>query len=250
MISDEKIEHIKNFESNSAYSKNIIRPLSSLFDTIKKGDARLDSKIGLIIGHGHNHPNEGFTKLKFVNYWYMIDIDASVFPDYICDAYNTKQLEYFPDEIFDYIYDLGGMSSIDVSMFDNFKRLLKKSGYFIAPYIKWTYHIKDDILDKINKELINKDPSIIDCLKKADHIWYHDNLTENQNIWNVLYGVCYPMKRGVDDKLIENENIRILDEKYTRKLLKHHGYKYIKKKGPYLYKGFYVYTYIFIKPSF
>ena len=138
MRSAEQIVHLKTYETNPNYSKNINRPLSSLLQTIKPWD-----KIGLILGHGHNYSNDIYTKLRFVNYWYMIDIDKTAFPDYICDLTDPKQLEYFSDNIFDYIYD-SGFTEEKFMVYDYCKRLLKPNGTFILLNgISWRNYIDD-----------------------------------------------------------------------------------------------------------
>jgi hypothetical protein len=70
-------------------------------------------------------------------------------------------------------------------------------------------------------------------------------MTNNQNIWRVLSGICFPVTKELIEKegkkypkgvLIEPPIIKQIIKKYSKKILKDHGYRYIKSFGPYLSK--------------
>jgi hypothetical protein len=258
MLSAEQLAYLKKFETNSEFSKNINRPLSMLFETIGMYDGRPNIKIGLALCHGHNHSNDNFIRLKFVNYWYYVDLDEIAFPDYICDVTNLRQLEYFPDKIFDYIFNTGCPDIFNT--FDKCKRLLKPTGYIISlnhsGWIGW--YLDDGTLGKINEKLIDNNPNVIKCLNDnyGRKFYWYDHLTENQNKWRVLSSLCYPIKTELikpEGKkyskkiLIEPEIIKQIIKKYSKKILKDHDYQYIKYFGPYLSKHLII-SYLFIKP--
>lgn len=260
MISSEKFEHIINFESKSEFANNINRPLSTLFETIKLWDLRENIKIGLMLCHGHNYPNDIYTRLRFVNYWYMIDIKEFCFPDYICDVNDSKQLEYFPDNIFDYILDASCSVNDKIKTYDKCKRILKSNGKIIIGGIfSFQQYLNDDILGKINETLINDKPDVIECLNSFDREkWFSQSfglMTENQKIWYILFTTCYPIKSKFIERsgkpkkiIVEPELIKQIRKIYSKKIFNDRGYKYIKEYGPYLSKS-YIYHYIFIKPK-
>jgi hypothetical protein len=107
------MDYIVKYESDEKYNKNIIRPLSSFksasdfFQSNKK-----NARIGLVLCHGHNHSIEIFKKIKFINYWYMIDKNINTWPDYICDVTNKSDLEYFPNNFFDCIMTSNNIGSL------------------------------------------------------------------------------------------------------------------------------------------
>ena len=247
LLSSEQLTHLKECESDPEFSKYINRPLSGLFETIKIHDIRDGIKIGLILCHGHNYPNDYYRRLKFVNYWYMVDISEECFPDYICDLYSSKQLEYFPDKIFDYILDV----NCRVERFPVYglcKRLLKTTGYIITVnhFDHLGAYLDDHTLEKINKKLIGDDPDIIEYLNNFfnKEAWlkpHLEHMTDNQLTYFILnFGGYVPGK---------NKKIKQLKKKYSEKVLKKHGYRYIKHFGPFISKpppfGM---SYLFFKP--
>ena len=204
-----------------------------------------NAKIGLIMCHGHNHPVDIYTRLKFVNYWYMIDISDLSFPDYICDIDNNKQLEYFPDAIFDYIlfancplYD--NNFNLGIKKIDNSRRLLKDNGYMIITNFQFNYFLDEPTLDKINKNLIANNSNIVDCLNNYDRENSYgvlDILTKNNGIYWILSNACYPL---------DSEIIKQTRKKYSKKILKKYGYHYVKEIGPYS-AGVFRFYYLFMK---
>ena len=248
LLSSEQLTHLKECESNPEFSKYINRPLSGLFETIKIHDIRDGIKIGLILCHGHNYPNDYHRRLKFVNYWYMVDISEECFPDYICDLYSSKQLEYFPDKIFDYILDVNCRIE-RFPVYDLCKRLLKTTGYIITinHFDQLGTYLDDHTLGKINKKLIGNDPDIIKYLNNFfdKEAWlkpHLEHMTDNQLTYFILNFGGYASGK--------NENIKQLNKKYSAKILKKHGYQYIKHFGPFVSKpppfGM---SYLFFKPD-
>ena len=129
-------KHLKIFENNSSYTKNIIRPLSALNYHLEKINNGKKKKVGLMLCHGHIHGYKILENFKFIDYWYFVDINPTVYPDYVCDITNRRALRYFPNNFFDYIISaycpIGDLKKKYFQVMNNLKRTLKKNGTVIS----------------------------------------------------------------------------------------------------------------------
>ena len=95
-------------EQDKKFKKKILKPLSEFEHYIEEQHASFPKnnkkyRKGLVLCHGHKHSNEIISKIKFIEHWYMVDIDKNTHPDYIADAANSEDMSYFPDNFFDSI---------------------------------------------------------------------------------------------------------------------------------------------------
>lgn len=228
------VDHLAKYENDSNYFKNIIRPLSLLINFINNYYSP-DEKIGLVLCHGHNYSIEYLKKFK-LNFWYMIDISIIAFPDYVCDITDKKQLEYFPDKIFDCVLSLYCQvineknEKIYLDYLKNINRLIKPDGLIILTEMPRLYFrfLEDNILAKINDNLINDNKDIIKFIEE-----HYKNVEDNDSQMNdneIKYVILEHYYREIDQtKLLK---IKI---KYIKYILTKNGYDYIKLKDDILF---------------
>lgn len=194
----------------------------------------------------------------------MADISEECFPDYICDLYSSRQLEYFPDNIFDCILDAHCAIMDKFNVYNPLKRLLKTNGYFatINYFDNLDAYLNDHTLGKINKELnkelIANDPDMIEYVNKSfDKARLNPAFkrTDNQIMYFMVSSAMIDSANYADGKrknkkiTIVPELIKQLQKKYSTKILKKHGYRYIKHFGPYMSKPYlFEMSYLFFKP--
>ena len=192
------MEHIIAYENKLDVRENIIRPLS-MYDQ----NVPTNSKKGLAICHGHNYSNRDLAELKFIEYWYLVDIDYAAFPDYIADATDKNTMAYFPNDYFDCVLTIF-CPVIDennkvqyTSMLKNIHRIIKKDGILASmelPLLFFRFvdenqfkNLVDEIKQIIPKEEIEKykndyitsviEPSITESL-----IQFKEQLISNTNL--------------------------------------------------------------------
>ena len=166
------MQSIIDFECNSEYKNNIIKPLSLYHIALEeKYNNQKHSKInyiiklkhkianihhkkrmnlfqnllqledlseyyykrGLIICHGHKHSKHVIKKINFIKHWYMVDLRRKVLPDYVCNLANDTRMQYFPDKYFYCI--LSVYCTICSNYFDilkNVHRILSDDGIMIT----------------------------------------------------------------------------------------------------------------------
>lgn len=133
----QKLGHMIKFES-SIQPYFIIRPLSVYHTFINSQYGRFSEKSwkrkGLVICHGHNYFSDIIPKLKFVKNWYYVDIDRSVYPDYVADLSDMYHMRYFPNDYFHCVltHFCFGFGNYSDTM-KNIHFILKKNGIFVCP---------------------------------------------------------------------------------------------------------------------
>ncbi|AAV50291.1 hypothetical protein [Acanthamoeba castellanii mimivirus] len=233
-------DHLKKYESDEDYISYINRPLG-LFNAYINTYVGPDIKTGLALCHGHNHSIEKFKKIKFINYWYLIDGDAYSFPDYICDLTDIKQLEYFPDDFFDCIMSIY-CRVVDTddnlqyfNILDNVKRILKHDGFFISTELERLFFrfMNDDELIRMNNQLIKlTDEDEIKKYINNFNVKLHfgedtENITEKQKTFIILNHFEFQKNNTIDIKSIILEKIKLV--------LKRNGYYFVDLIGEYIF---------------
>ena len=236
---DKNLEDILEFEKYN--SRKTLRPLSVYHNMIKYFkeigyDDPKKLRKGLAICHGHNYSLEMFKKIKFINYWYMTDISIEAWPDYICDASNEKDMEYFPDNYFDcvltvYCSYLDENSNIQFpNILKNIHRIIKKNGVILLTELPGLFYwliddltfneISDRIVEIIGKEALEIFKKHLDELYQSfKYNIYHEILVRNYNGPNREELYEYVDKISVEQ---------------TKKILLKNNFEYMKIKGEYL----------------
>ncbi len=240
MTEEKYKDHFKKYETDEKYASYINRPLGWLNAYINTYVGS-ETKIGLALCHGHNHSIEKFKKIKFINYWYLIDSDGFSFPDYICDLTNVKQVEYLPDEFFDCIMSIYCRVIDDddklqyFNILDNVKRTLKPHGFFISTELSGLFFrfMNNDELVSINQKLIkladeNELNKYVNNFDTKSHFGEENIiLTEMQKTFVILN---YFMFRKNDTNIIKHILI-----KNIKLVLKRNGYYYVDMIGEYTF---------------
>ncbi|QGR54387.1 hypothetical protein [Moumouvirus maliensis] len=240
MTQEKYKNHFRKYETDQNYIPYINRPLGWVNAFINEYTSP-NTKIGLALCHGHNHSIKKFKKIKFINYWYMVDGNGFSFPDYVCDLTNAKQVEYLPDEFFDCIMSIycrvidGNDKLQYFNMLDNVKRTLKPHGFFISTEIIGLFYrfMEDDELFLVNDQLIkfaDKDElnEYINKFDKKSHFGEENNiLTEKQKTFIILNYFMF-RKHNIDIiKHIIIKNIKLVFER--------NGYYYVDMIGKYVF---------------
>lgn len=175
----QKIDQFKN---------KILRPLSEYYYSIEQQRQYypLDEKKyrkGLAICHGYNHSNELISKLRFIKYWYMVDININTHPDYVADASSEEDMSYFPNDFFDCILTEhcrvvnNDDKPIYGEMIRNCHRILKKNGVLCSTELPglFFWFVNDDEFNSIESEIKAIIGGEINEMAKK----YIENLTKN-----------------------------------------------------------------------
>ena len=237
-------QHIKKYELDQKYRENIVRPLSAfkgyIDDYISK-PSNQRTRIGLVICHGHNHSIEIFRKIKFINHWYLVDANWFAYPDYICDAVDKKAMEYFPDKFFDCVLIVYCPQKFEkklqyFAILDNVKPKIRSDGFIIStelPHLFFWYADDHDLTiltDQLIKFIRENDSNKHDFDTYVEK--YEKQYTDQPDFSNAQNR--YLMVSAYCDYHYPNL-IDIAREKQTKKILKNHGYKFIKQIGAYLF---------------
>ena len=251
------------FENNPAYAKNINRPFSIFHNTSDYYENHLFVKRGLAICHGHNHSLETLRKIKFINYWYFIDILPDTYPDYIADAADIESMKYFPD---DYFYTIvteycpvvrprTGLNEPQfIDILKNLHRILREDGYLFLtgfPFlIFWLIAPAgfDGIKKHINASLDQKTIDKMIAQYIADIEQFRTDALADPKIYNLTTAMIEQiyknqMKTADHDAYIQimqgafdlpaelKTYLKNISIKYTRKILKECGYRIVGKKS-------------------
>lgn len=238
---DSITKHLMDFESNSSYANNIGRPLSIFKYYIKKYGSISDSKIGLALCHGHNHNHAILNNIKYIDYWYMVDIDSFSYPDYVCDIRDINALKYFPDNFFDCIISvycpIGFLYEQYFEILTSLKHTLTANGFFVSielpSLIFW--FLDQDQLEKIADDLYD---NIYDKIDDQHLIMLFDQFKEDFD-YQQLDGLPehiqqYLIISAFYDSSNSNENLKI-NLIYTKKVLKNNNFRFVGMFKKHLY---------------
>lgn len=234
----EKQIHMLKYEKNN---KNILRPLSALDLMITnqltssfylETNNMQNHKIGLALCHGHMHKINTLSKIKSIDYWYMVDNNNITYPDYVCDITNVELMKYFPDNYFD--VTLSVYCNMDINIKNYFaiiNRITKLKGYYVSTEFPalafWTYKSNDTqiIINIINKYIDNK--TMVMLYNK------YKNECGFPNHFDVTF--MYPSIIGgnfeYESKSIVIKKINKFNLQCTKKLLKQYNFKFIMIKN-------------------
>jgi len=117
----------------------------------------------LALCHGHNHSNRLISAIKGDCYWYMVDIDAKNYPDYVGDVSDEYIMSYFPSGYFDVIMTLHYPIGIKDNKYKyklvlkNISRLIKPDGViYLSEFPKlFFWYISDDEFENLKHKMIN-----------------------------------------------------------------------------------------------
>jgi hypothetical protein len=217
--------HIINYEKNLPDDR-LFRPLS-VFDAFLKTTI---CNRGLALCHGHNHSNEVLSKIRYAKYWYMVDNNPRVYPDYVANVCDINDMMYFPDNYFD------AVASIYTPTFDNNGIIYDKIFGIIHRIIKWDgfvyltelprlfFHFINDvetvsIMNRIYK-MVNKDD--IENFRKSLLRKY--SAVNDHTLQMEIFTGNY---RGPRHKML-NQNIRRISIEYTKPFLRRHHFQFIR----------------------
>lgn len=90
------------------------------------------AKRCLALCHGHYHSTKKISRIRGNCYWYMVDINITCGPDYVCDVSDVEGMSYIPDHSFDVImsvyFPIGLQPQKYTAMLKLIKRILKPDG--------------------------------------------------------------------------------------------------------------------------
>lgn len=244
------INVIYSFENDPRYKVNINRPFSMFHNTSDDYEFHKFTKRGLAICHGHNHSMKTLKKIKFINYWYFIDMRPDTFPDYIADVADSESMKYFPDNYFycilsEYCPVTNINETFDklqfIDILKNVHRILNNDGYLLLTELPGlffhfiTNQQYNEIIDKVY-EILGKDIIIriieqsVDDARTLPEELRKDYLKDIDIFNQILMGAY----TGGPNSSEVNTYIKKISMKYTTNVLKKCGYKIIGNKGIFL----------------
>lgn len=241
-----KLDQIISVEETGNLIRKIIRPLSIFHMFIKEGksQASLENKVlykkGLVLCHGHNHTNKLISQIDDINYWYYVDCNLTVWPDYIVDISDESAMAYFPNNYFDCILSLhcpvnsiinGEYILQYPSILKNVHRMLKSDGRLILTELPrlFFWFITDTYLEiikkKIHTTISNKDFALF----KEALLEVEPNCTDKDIYFEMIAGNYDGPNYNILENMLAKHSIQI-----SKNFLLENGYKFEKISGKFL----------------
>lgn len=247
---DDLLEYILSKEKIPDIGDYVLRPLS-IFHKFIENEKKIDIEYyggrhmksfrkGLALCHGHNYSNEYLSHIKFIKYWYMVDIDSYVYPDYAADIANEDNMSYFPDDYFDCVAtihcpvtNIRDKKTIIIydSILKNIYRILKPQGVALLRELPGLYFYF--INDEQTQELIN---IIKKNITEKEFNEYKDKLMrdypdmDKQEVYLQIFMLTYD---GPNHEKL-NKDIYDFSIQATKKYLKKYKFRILREKAGYL----------------
>lgn len=217
----------------------IINPLRIFSNHVERRNAGKNKK-GLIIGHGHNHSNNIFFRIKNINYWYMVDRNISVWPDYLCDAADEEHMKYFPDESFDCVMTAycgvlvkcrGNDRMQFVDILKNMHRIVKKNGIVAFAELPGLFYwfIKPHEYEEI-VAFIKKTITTDDLQKFTDLLNEKKICKKGANDTEIYHEILVKNYRGPNKEEL-NGHIKKISIEYSKRFLLENNFEFVEIKN-------------------
>lgn len=240
---DPIFEQLVKSEKNMDMAR-VLRPLSSFYGTLEyfksiQHEPLKKLRKGLALCHGHNHSYDVFKKIKFINYWYLVDKNSYSWPDYICDAADAKAMSYFPDNFFDCVLTIY-CPAIDekyniqfTNFFINIHRILKKNGVLLLTELPglfyWFINRNDfDLVKKQVDEIIGKNN-----INKFKNESTRFNFMNRDADFDIYVEILVKNYQGENKEKLD-DFIDKISIQYTKKILSENNFEFVMLKGNYL----------------